>query len=415
MRPRVLLRVLPLPFNFKNFSLIDFAPAAGGGTDYWVLFNKLSPFRQSLVVRCPNKTFMKRTLLLFCLAVVVGRLSAQTTVSFNFSAAAQPVSGWINVAGDPSTGIRTASDPTSGISISSVAIANWIPSDASAFDGLGASGGTFFPAAVMLNHWYQFGGSAAVYSAAAPQLLISGLHADSVYTLRMAGSSTSSSNSNPTDYTVSGQSVSGPLAVNSHNNTANGAVFTSIAPDASGTIRVYVNTLPSTDVADICGIQITASAPPVSGGGGGGGRWQISGTTVYDSVDNIAIGTSNPQGYKLAVNGTAIFTKVKVKPVGAWPDYVFGAKYEMPDLDSLEKYVAAYGHLPGVLSEKEVQAQGIDVGLNQAALLEKVEELTLYLIRQNRQLKEQVRGLTDQQKQIDQLKALIKAKIQHDN
>jgi hypothetical protein len=348
---------------------------------------------------------MKRTLWLLILLASIGCASAQTTVSFNFSLGAQSVSGWINVTGDPSVAVRTGVDPASGISISSIAIANWHPSDAAAADGYGASGGTFFPAAVMLDHWYQYGGSVSVYNASAPQLLISGLRTDSVYTLRMTGSSTTTSNSNPTTYTVSGLSVATPIANNSHNNTANGAVFTNIAPDANGMIRVYVNTLTTTDVADICGIQIISTGPS-SSSGTGGGNWKVNGTTVYDSVDNIAIGTNNPQGYRLAVNGKAIFTKVVVKPSGSWPDYVFRKDFHLPSLPELEHYIREHQHLPGVASEKEVNTGGIDVSEHEAALLRKVEELTLYLI-------EQGKRLDAQQKEIDALKARIGRNTKH--
>jgi len=183
-------------------------------------------------------------------------LEAQQTASFNFSAGSQPVAGWTNVSGDPATAVRTATDP-SGITVSSIATANWAPlSGSCAYDGLGASGGTFFPAAVMLNHWFQYSGALANYNAAVPQLLISGLNKDSVYTVKMAGSSTSASNTNPVRYTVAGLTVSGYIDVNNHNNTANGATFINIAPDTAGKIRVYVNTLPTTDVADIGGLQI---------------------------------------------------------------------------------------------------------------------------------------------------------------
>jgi hypothetical protein len=139
-------------------------------------------------------------------------------------------------------------------------------------------------------------------------------------------------------------------------------------------------------------------------------RWVYSNGTLYDSADNIGIGTSNTDGYKLAVNGTAIFTKVKVKTSGTWPDYVFKKGYALPDLPQLERYISEHKHLPGIASEKEVQQEGIDVGDHEAALLKKVEELTLYLIEQNKTMGEQKARLEAQQKEIDELKALIKAK-----
>ena len=147
-------------------------------------------------------------------------------------------------------------------------------------------------------------------------------------------------------------------------------------------------------------------------------RWVYSNGTLYDSVDNIGIGTSSPPpGYKLAVNGTAIFTKVKVKTLSTWADYVFAPGYKLPDLSDIARYVAEHRHLPGVASEKEVQENGIDVGEHAAVLLKKIEELTLYLIEQNKtmtgqqqQLAEQKARLDAQQKEIDELKALLKAK-----
>jgi hypothetical protein len=117
-------------------------------------------------------------------------------------------------------------------------------------------------------------------------------------------------------------------------------------------------------------------------------RMRIDGTT-----GNVSIGTTNAQGYALAVNGSAIFTQVKVKTYPTWPDYVFRKGYELPSLKELEQYVNEHQHLPGVASEEEVRANGIDVSENEAVLLKKVEELTLYLI--------------EQKKEIDELKMLI--------
>ena len=116
------------------------------------------------------------------------------------------------------------------------------------------------------------------------------------------------------------------------------------------------------------------------GGSGGGARWLAAGGSIYDSLDNIGIGTSNTQGYKLAVNGNAIFTRVVIKPQANWPDYVFDKQYKLLALQEVEQYIHRYHHLPGVASADEVKKTGIDVETQQAALLKKVEELTLYVI-----------------------------------
>jgi len=135
----------------------------------------------------------------------------------------------------------------------------------------------------------------------------------------------------------------------------------------------------------------------------------------------VGIGTKNTYGYSLAVNGKSIFTKVVVKAAGTWPDYVFKKDYTLPTLAEVERYIRTFKHLPGIPSAGAIQADGLDLGDHQAALLKKVEELTLYLIDQNkslaeqsRQLKEQNARLDAQQKQIDQLKALILANPKHD-
>ena len=131
---------------------------------------------------------------------------------------------------------------------------------------------------------------------------------------------------------------------------------------------------------------------------------------------NVGIGTTDTRGYMLAVNGNAIFTKVVVKPYSLWPDYVFKKGYDLLDLADLERYIRDHGHLPGIAIEKVVQRQGIDLGEQQTALLKKVEELTLYLINENKtlidhnkQLIEQNARLEAQQKEIDELKAMIQA------
>jgi hypothetical protein len=641
---------------------------------------------------------------------------AQVTTSFNFSRAPQPVSGWVNVVGDPSTAASpiVATDPVTGYSISSVGSANWVGVNGGAsFDGGGADGGTFFPAAVMKNHWFQGSDYYALYDSSKPQFIISGLNTDSVYTLRMTGSFTLNLgvfNLNPCRYTVAGAVVYGFIDVNGANNTANGATFHNIAPDATGKIKVYVNTYGGSNVSSICGLQIiqgysTGTMPVVSftnplnndvlskdgyntlkvnataadgsiqkvefyagtvklgevatnpynftwlnptpgkyvlkaraidglgnattasinvtvsafwslagnsganpdsnflgttdsarlafrtnnvermsispvgsvklnkykndsagssllttdtsgnlllkklsftnglvrvkdqvqlggsidmhqfsldfkdstlrgvkgglawgsrqvvlhadgydtagrwiqgsalnlatnnsfnlvaeqfkgsaygfaniygyGGVGPGqasltlqvtdpsvpaptlseigiyaslielsskqvrltnlpnnatkdsvlttdtvgnltlkalssfgaaGRWQLSGTTIYDSLDNIGIGTSNTQGYKLAVKGNVIVERIKVKAYASWPDYVFDKDYHLPPLATVEKYITRHGHLPGVISAEEAKDKGLDIADNQAVQQKKIEELTLYMIEMNKKI-----------------------------
>jgi len=106
---------------------------------------------------------------------------------------------------------------------------------------------------------------------------------------------------------------------------------------------------------------------------------------------NVGIGTNNPQA-KLAVNGEILAKSIRVNTSSDyWPDYVFDENYELMSLKKLGAYVKANKHLPGVPSASEMEKQGeVDLGEMNVILLEKVEELTRYVI--------------DLQKQIDEMR-----------
>lgn len=108
----------------------------------------------------------------------------------------------------------------------------------------------------------------------------------------------------------------------------------------------------------------------------------------------VGINTLNQvDDYALAVNGGIISTKVFIKEVNQWPDYVFADKYELLSLYALKAYLQEHHHLPGIPSEAEVVRQGYDVHEMQAALLEKIEELTRYILI----LQEEIDSLKDEQ------------------
>lgn len=109
--------------------------------------------------------------------------------------------------------------------------------------------------------------------------------------------------------------------------------------------------------------------------------------------DNVGIGTCNPQA-KLSVNGGILAKSVRVNTSSTyWPDYVFKPNYDLMGLKELEAFISANMHLPGVPSATEIgENNQMDLGKMNTLLLQKVEELTLYII--------------DLQKQIDELKAV---------
>lgn len=88
---------------------------------------------------------------------------------------------------------------------------------------------------------------------------------------------------------------------------------------------------------------------------------------------------------KTVINGNLESKKVKVTAQpGSVPDYVFASDYELTTLSELEKYISTNKHLPNIPSAKEVEKNGQDVGDMQLKLLEKVEELVLYTIEQQK-------------------------------
>jgi len=118
---------------------------------------------------------------------------------------------------------------------------------------------------------------------------------------------------------------------------------------------------------------------------------------------NVGIGTWDTHGRKLAVDGNGTFrneveaSEFKVYTGGStnigttatpWPDYVFKTDYNLLPLKEVEKHIKEKGHLPNIPSEKEVQEKGsFSLGEMTKKLLEKVEELTLYTIQQEKRIK----------------------------
>jgi len=109
-------------------------------------------------------------------------------------------------------------------------------------------------------------------------------------------------------------------------------------------------------------------------------------------------------GYSLSVDGRIIAEEMRVQLSTSWPDYVFADDYKLMPIEDLEKSIRQNRHLPNIPSAAEVTAEkGFDLGDINRRLLEKVEELTLYIIQinkenkemgeQNRQLRERVEKL----------------------
>ena len=101
---------------------------------------------------------------------------------------------------------------------------------------------------------------------------------------------------------------------------------------------------------------------------------------------DVGIGTTNTDGWKLAVSG-----KVRAKEINVeteWSDFVFENDYKLPTLQEVENHIKEKGHLQDIPSAKEVAENGIYLGEMDSKLLQKIEELTLYAIAQDKKIKE---------------------------
>ena len=112
------------------------------------------------------------------------------------------------------------------------------------------------------------------------------------------------------------------------------------------------------------------------------GTGATGGTSLMRILESgeVGIGTTAIQGYKLAVAGDVIAESMRVELQAQWPDYVFDEAYEPQTLEHVEHFIKKHQHLPGIPSAKEVAKEGINLGEMDAKLLEKIEELTLYII-----------------------------------
>ncbi|MCE7057179.1 hypothetical protein LZF95_21035 [Algoriphagus sp. AGSA1] len=111
---------------------------------------------------------------------------------------------------------------------------------------------------------------------------------------------------------------------------------------------------------------------------------------------NVGIGTNNPT-HKLAVNGTIQTKEVNITTAG-WADYVFKPEYKLMPLSELEAFIQKNGHLPDVPTEAEVMENGVNLAEMNVKLLEKVEELTLHLIRQEELIKDLYKRIDSNEK-----------------
>ena len=150
--------------------------------------------------------------------------------------------------------------------------------------------------------------------------------------------------------------------------------------------QAYIDNLWNNNAASTIFRMRTASGTP------------LTAMVISANGGRVGIGTTAPDEL-LSVKGNIHAQEIKVNTDG-WPDYVFSETYVLPALGTVEKYIDRYHRLPEMPSEATVAAEGIKLGEMNKLLTKKMEELTLYLIQQDKQLKKQ-------QKEINSLKRKV--------
>lgn len=114
----------------------------------------------------------------------------------------------------------------------------------------------------------------------------------------------------------------------------------------------------------------------------------------------VQLSSNLPSGYALAVDGKIISEELRIQNSNNWPDYVFEKQYELMPLDELKTSIEANKHLPNIPAATEVAQEGILIGDMQKRMMEKIEELTLYVLQLHETNKKQ-------QEEIEMLKAKL--------
>ncbi len=184
--------------------------------------------------------------------------------------------------------------------------------------------------------------------------------------------------------------------------TNNGTSFNIISFPAGASTVIITNI----DEGGADGMSGTVTANEVCTAG----VWSKNGATLYYDAGNVAVNTDvAPVGYAFAVKGKIIAEEIKVQ-VFPWADFVFKEDYNLPTLAQVEQHIKEKGHLQYIPSAKEVAKNGIQLGEINSKLLQKIEELTLYTIQQQKELQQQQEYNKSLESRLHKIELLLKTK-----
>ncbi|MDZ7936012.1 MAG: hypothetical protein U5M51_13815 [Emticicia sp.] len=184
------------------------------------------------------------------------------------------------------------------------------------------------------------------------------------------------------------------------NNNTQGVVITTNTEDASGLQFAKLKSSSAAgnrygkvlSVDDNGNVILVNDGVTTGDGNNTGAGWAITDGRLQNSNNGkVVIGTginSFPGDFQLYVRGGIMTERVRVAVANSdrWADYVFEKGYNLLSLKNVEKHINYHGHLPNMPSAEQMTKSGLDVLETSAKLLEKIEELTLYMIKANKQI-----------------------------
>ena len=134
-------------------------------------------------------------------------------------------------------------------------------------------------------------------------------------------------------------------------------------------------------------LQLNNGAVKISGSSslGQGARFQID---TEGSTGHTFLIFSNDNGEQFAVYGDGLIRAKKIKVQSNWADFIFYNNYKLKSLNELEIYINKNKHLPDIPNEEEIKTEGLDLGNMLKLQMQKIEELTLYIIQLNKENEE---------------------------
>ena len=198
--------------------------------------------------------------------------------------------------------------------------------------------------------------------------------------------------------TITGTGLSGASGLRFPNLTSGS---TPTSPSGTTGKVLSVNAAGDVILVQISGATTSAVGNPVSD------NWKEADGYLYNnSTNGVVIKGTGLDGNSLIVKGGVLSKEVNVKVEGSesWPDYVFKPNYKRMTLGEVEKFISINGHLPNIPSATEMVANGNNLGKTDVKLLEKVEELTLYLLEMKKANDAQVAELKALKQQVSKLR-----------